>query len=132
MDKSINQRIASLRRLANLTQYDVAEKIGMKCSTYSQMERKGNISAQMVLRLADIFGVHPNEILYGTDSLATQSTQENILPISQPKPPVPTSPPPIILTNSEESIIKIIRNLSKADKDEVMAFIEDKYKKRKK
>ena len=46
MDKLINQRIALYRKMANLTQTEVAEKMGMKCSTYSQMERKGSISSE--------------------------------------------------------------------------------------
>ena len=57
MDKSINQRIILYRKMANLTQTEVAEKMGMKCSTYSQMERKGSISTERLLALADIFGV---------------------------------------------------------------------------
>ena len=40
MSETINQRIALYRKIANLTQTQAAEKLGMKCSTYSQMERR--------------------------------------------------------------------------------------------
>lgn len=136
MELTINQRIARYRRLSDLTQSDVAEKLGMKSSTYSQMERKGNISAQMILRLADIFNVEPNELLYGEKKQYVEPPIEaGTTTFSQPTEiPIPvTSPSPTItvLTNSEENIIKIIRSLSKKDKDEVMAFVHSKYRKKK-
>ena len=39
MGDTINERIALYRKMANLTQTEAAEKMGMKYSTYSQMER---------------------------------------------------------------------------------------------
>ena len=57
--ESINRRIFYYRKLANLTQNETADLLGMKHSTYSQMERKGNISVEMLLRLARIFHVRP-------------------------------------------------------------------------
>ena len=136
MELTINQRIARYRRLSDLTQSDVAEKLGMKSSTYSQMERKGNISAQMILRLADIFNVEPNELLYGEKKQYVEPPiEDGTTTLSQPKDiptPVTTPSPTItVLTNSEENIIKIIRSLSKKDKDEVMAFVHSKYRKKK-
>ena len=58
-DKEVNRRIALYRKMANLTQTEVAEKMGMKCSTYSQMERKGSISTERLLTICKILGVTP-------------------------------------------------------------------------
>ena len=59
MAYTINQRVAIYRKMANLTQTEAAERLGMKCSTYSQMERKGNISVDKLMAIAEVFGVNP-------------------------------------------------------------------------
>ena len=63
MSKEINQRVIMFRKLANLNQAQVAEKMGMKPSTYSQMERAGNISLDRLMKLAEILNVTINDIL---------------------------------------------------------------------
>ena len=132
---TINQRIAVCRKLRDMTQADVAEKLDMKCSTYSQMERKGNISAQMILKLAAIFNVQPDEILYGKSDVFTPpppSQEPTGGKLASPiEPPIPQGPAAITLTNREENIIKIIRNLPKEVRDEIISFIEIKYKENK-
>ena len=133
MDRSINQRIALYRKMANLTQIEVAEKMGMKCSTYSQMERKGSISTERLLVLADILGVTPEMLLYDTpaanqfDFSAAEAVTNSLNQRSDP-----FSPAPFIPTHKEESIIKILRNLPKSYYDEVVRFIDQKYKDSKK
>ena len=120
--ETINQRVSRCRKLAGFTQERAAEELGIKHSTYSQMERKGNISAQMVLSLAEIFNVHPYDILY--------SEEERPEPVnaSPPSDPVPPPEPEIILTNLEQNIIKILRNIPKHEFDEIRALIEAKHK----
>ena len=66
--KEINTRIASIRKLREYKQSDVAQFLGLKTSTYSQMERKGNITGEMILKLAEIFNVDPMIILCGENS----------------------------------------------------------------
>ena len=145
-NETINQRVAKCRKLADLNQAEAAEKLGMKTSSYSQMERKGKISAERLLKLAQIFNVHPNVLLYGDAYMPfPEETQQvsiskpvvaddNTLLASQPITEPVTVPENIvsnsILTNTEENIIKIYRNLSKEDRAEVKAFILDKFKKR--
>ena len=63
MAYTINQRVAIYRKMANLTQTEAAERLGMKCSTYSQMERKGNISVDKLMAIAEVFGVNPAVLL---------------------------------------------------------------------
>ena len=134
MDRSINQRIALYRKMANLTQTEVAEKMGMKCSTYSQMERKGSISTERLLVLADILGVTPEMLLYETtvakklDFSAAETVTSSLNQNKDPFGKAPFSPAPFIPTHKEESIIKILRNLPKSYYDEVVTGMNPKYK----
>ena len=134
MDGSINQRIALYRKMANLTQTEVAEKMEMKCSTYSQMERKGSISTERLLTLCKILGVTPEMLLYdnteskkldfsGTEAMTSSLNQQN-----NPFANNSHGPAPFIPTHKEESIIKILRNLPKPYYNDVLNFIEAKYK----
>lgn len=137
-DKEVNRRIALYRKMANLTQTEVAEKMGMKCSTYSQMERKGRINTERLLALSKILGVTPDMLLYesstgkkldfsGTETVASSLNQNN-----NPFANSSYGPAPFIPTHKEESIIKILRNLPKSYYDEVVNFIDLKYKESKK
>lgn len=133
-DKKVNQRIALYRKMANLTQTEVAEKMGMKCSTYSQMERKGKINTERLLALSKILGVTPEMLLYeaphnvkldfsGTETFASTLSQNN-----NPFKNEGHGPAPFIATHKEESIIKILRNLPKPYYDKVVKFIDQQYK----
>lgn len=134
MDKLINQRIALYRKMANLTQTEVAEKMGMKCSTYSQMERKGSISSERLLALSKILGVNPEMLLYDSsedkkiDFSGTEISASKLNQTNNPFSSGSYSPAPFIATHKEESIIKILRNLPKPYYDEVINFIDSKYK----
>jgi len=102
--KEINARITSLRKLREYRQADVAELLGMKTSTYSQMEQRGNITAEMVIRLSQLFDIDPREILYGEDyETPIQPTKK--------------------LSNREENIIKIFRTLNQTKQDDVCNYI---------
>ncbi len=61
----INERIRQQRKSKHLTQTEVAEALGIKCSTYSQMERKGIITAETVLKLSELFEINSDILLYG-------------------------------------------------------------------
>ena len=63
MGYTVNQRVAIYRKMANLTQTEAAERLGMKCSTYSQMERKGHISVDKLIAIAAAFGIEPSILL---------------------------------------------------------------------
>lgn len=137
MAESINRRIARCRKLADLTQTEAAEKMGMKCSTYSQMERKGNISADRLLKLAQIFGVHPDELLYEKKSTAPTVSADTLSETTASHPSAiqpdefDDGRPVFIISKKEENLLKIIRNLPKNARDDVIAFIEQKYRENK-
>lgn len=133
MFDTINERVAHYRKLANLNQAQAAERMGMKLSTYSQMERVGNISAERIIKLAQIFGVDTSILLFGEPDRVpikiSNPPNEPIGTIKQTEPVLPPIAEPFILTNKEKSIITIIRNFKKRERDEVIAFIESKRKK---
>ncbi len=76
MEESINQRISRLRKKKGYTQKTVSEMMGLKGSTYSQMERKGNITANAVIELAKILEVSTDEILFGEEMSPQQAPEE--------------------------------------------------------
>ncbi len=128
MISTINGRIAMYRKLAGFTQAQAAEKLGMKYTTYAQMERKGTVSTTRLLDMAAVFGIKPEDLLYGESSYNYRPTQESVVTLHQEPVPLFKGPAPIVITNQEENIIKIIRNFSKADRDDVISYIEKKYK----
>ena len=142
MAETINQRVIKCRRLLNMTQTDVADRMGLKCSTYAQMERKGIISAERLLMIAEIFEVSPAYLLsgeedskYSASSLAESAEQnsENIL--KQPQPALPQKEV-FVITKKEENLVKMIRNFSKPNYNRVIKlietiFAEEKFKKNK-
>lgn len=109
--KEINARIASIRKLKGYKQSDVAQFLGLKTSTYSQMERKGNITGEMILRLAEIFDVDPMIILCGENPEYEHVVVGDFNPEERR------------LTNLENNIIKIFRNLSKKKQEDMCDYI---------
>ena len=102
------------------------------------MERKGRINTERLLALSKILGVTPDMLLYesstgkkldfsGTETVASSLNQNN-----NPFANSSYGPAPFIPTHKEESIIKILRNLPKSYYDEVVNFIDLKYKESKK
>ena len=59
-----NKRIALIRKNKNLTQHQVAEFLNLKDSTYSQMERSGKISCEILISLSKLFDIDVKEILF--------------------------------------------------------------------
>lgn len=136
MSYTVNQRVAIYRKMANLTQTEAAERLGMKCSTYSQMERKGNISVSKLMAIAEAFGVSPAALLRDPMELQSDSVPEPV----QDKPQtvmrepvnVPSSRPPFLITRNEENLLTVLRNLPKSDVDEIRSLINEKYQNSKK
>lgn len=129
MDLEINKRIKSYRNLANKTQDETAKALGIKCSTYSQMERKGGISVDIAKKLAEIFGIDSDLIIYGEKKIDFTPIQPPVLKVEEPKEIIEKLESEATLSAVENNIIKIIRNLSYKDRQEVYQFIEKKYKK---
>lgn len=126
MPDKINQRIKDAREKLGLKQYQVAQLLDMKESTYSQMERSGKINSERIVELSKILNV-------STDYLLTGETPLDFSPLDNSnsvlkEEPFYESEPQITLSQNEISIITILRNFPKNVREEVIDFIEQKYK----
>ena len=110
MSLEINRRVKAERIRKGYTQEKLAFALNLKTSTYSQMERSGNISAEMLIEIADVLNVDILDLLYGNYIPTQQNEKENDY------------------TPQERSIITIIRNLPPKDRNDVVNYIENKYK----
>jgi transcriptional regulator with XRE-family HTH domain len=59
-------RIAELRAAANLTQAQIAERLGMTLTNYQRIEHGLNITIKTLARIAFAVGVAPVELLVPT------------------------------------------------------------------
>ena len=122
---TINERVAFYRKLRGMRQEDLAHKIKMKSSTYSQMERSGEISASRLLKIAEALDISP-DCLFGTGSIFEQPKKENIVVAKQ------TSTLPEAYQNTyfseEEQVVDIIHNLKQKNKKRVFDFVREIYK----
>lgn len=116
MAESINERIKVWRKKRGLSQAELAEKLGMKSSTYSQCERSGTISCEMLIKIAHILTVDVRELLFGKFSDFTV-----------PKPDIKTNLNPFVPTDAEINILQIIRNLPKPMQKDIITYINEKY-----
>lgn len=121
MSNEINKRIAMYRKLLGLSQAQTAERMGMKSSTYSQMERGGSITCDRLLALSEIFGVSAHYLLCGSTNENNDVLREKSFFEEK------DNNPPFVLSKQEENYIKILRNLSKNAKKEVIEFLQTKY-----
>lgn len=117
MDKSINQRVTYYRKRQRLTQTQVAQMMGIKMSTYSQCERRGHISGERLIKLAEILEVSCDTLLYGEE------------------PQTPTIPQPQtfeteFFTNKEKSLIKVLRTLTDKKRQAIFKITELTYKRK--
>lgn len=90
---TIYERIKYLRESLNMSQQELAQKVGYKDkSAISKVERGDrDINQSMIMKYAEVFGVSPTYILYGNESQEEKSPEE-------PK-----------LLEGEEELLKLIR-----------------------
>lgn len=122
---SINERVAFYRKLRGMRQEDLAHKINMKPSSYSQMERSGEISASRLLKIAEALDISP-DCLFGSANIFEQPQKEKIVVAKQ------TSTLPEAYQNmyysEEEQIIDIIHHLKAKNKKRVFDLVREIYK----
>lgn len=99
-----------------------AEYLGIKESTYSQMERTGHITCETAMKLAKLFDTDLNTLLFDVEK------SENSIKIEKTKKKENSfKDDKLELTPNEVSIITILRNFTKSDREECIKFIEKKY-----
>ena len=123
--ESLNKRIARLRKAKGLKQADMAERLGLKESTYSQMERQGNITAQKLLDIAAILGVDVNVLLYGEDYLEpSKNNGGSTINFEQKAVVLEFSDDPPKPVTKFDVAVEAFRNLKKDQQDEVYVLIQ--------
>ncbi len=139
MEKGINERIKELRNKKKMTQEELGKALGMKCSTYSQMERKGKITVDMARRIAEILDVAPDIIMYGEKQIPFPEPPIITPPLTLGDPSknnpfgVPAEPEVIVgykygeitLSVMEELIIKRFRDLSPEEQKKFTDFVSN-------
>ena len=139
-DMSINKRVAFYRRMKNLRQEDMADKLGMVHSTYSRMEREGNITADTLIKIASALEISPDLLFYGEDAEEKKNTNETKEPViaydiqsnermyfaRQFRTTYPVYE--AIYSSEEEQAFKLIHNLKEKNKRKVFEFINKIYK----
>ena len=103
----INKRVKQYRKILGFSQANIAEMLGKKPSTYAQLERCGTFSCDTIIKLAEIFKINVSVLLYG---------------------PVEPYKSEFTLTPKEINIIKIIRYLPSKTRNEILNFIDIKFK----
>ncbi len=79
--ESINKRITYYREKAGYTKRQMAEKMGLKYTTYCRMENEGKIFVENLKILADVLDVDERVLLYGDfieEFKYRKSLEENI------------------------------------------------------
>ncbi len=106
---TIYERIKYLRESLNMSQQELAEKVGYKDkSAISKVERGDrDINQTMIMKYAKALGVSPTYILYGKEA----ETQKN--PPAEPK-----------LTEGEEKLLKLIRLMPEEMKKQYTELLE--------
>lgn len=130
MNLEVNKRIKEAREKARLSQNDVAKLMGMKCSTYSQMERKGSISVDKALKLAEILSADSDYIIYGKlkeEKIDFTPEPPQVIKVEEPKSfldKIRDGEDVLVLTRDEKNIIKTFRNMKKSQKSEFFEYLK--------
>ena len=120
MAYEINKRIKYYRTKRGISQRAVADALDLKLSSYSQCERKGQITAERLKIIAKVLQI---------DVINLLTDVEEIPDISEPdKPPIIDPENPHNLTKKEKRFIDKLRSLPKEAQDEVIEQIQEIYK----
>lgn len=114
---TINKRIANYRILAGYTQEEAANALGMNKSTYARMERTGSPKPETLKKIAEVFNVSAELLLYGEFLVPKpEKTELHDKGLFDNKN--------FEVTFAEENLIKKFRNLSPKDREELTEYIE--------
>lgn len=111
--ETINQRIAKYRRFVGYTQAQMAEMLNMNASTYAGKEQKGRIDCEMLIEISRILEVEIDVLLFGVGRGDSPDYTKDYSPL-------------------EENIISILRCMPKNVRQEIIEFINIKYKENRK
>lgn len=98
---AVAKRLKALREQARLSQTELANRLGLKHAASVSIFEKGTIPTVPVLaKLCDLYGLSPNEILYGTE--------EGIVPLrTAPEPALQLWDVYVGLENRDRDLIRV-------------------------
>ena len=129
--KTINRRIAGLRKLAGFTQEQVAEKLNMKRNTYARMERYGNPSPETIDKLSKLFDV-PVQRFFGEEALDFSPISETTIPKRLNESSLLDTSDLFPIKIEEANLLRILRALPKENTEAVIKFVNELYENRNK
>ncbi len=136
MGLEVNKRITECREKAKLTKKQVAERLGVKYTTYCRTEKEAKrISVEEAERIAEVLGASADYILYGNKNydftplerkvLTVESPDRGRSPFDPPTPPVVKyTPDEFICSSEEKALVTIFRSLSPDEKKNVRDFLD--------
>ena len=136
MGLEVNKRITECREKAKLSKKEVAERLGMKYTTYCRMEKEAKrITVQEAGRIAAVLGADANYILYGRQNYDFTPLERKILTVESPNrdkspfdapstPVVKYNPDEFICSSEEKALVTIFRSLGLEEKKEVRDFLD--------
>lgn len=129
-DLTINERIRKYRKQKKMSQKQVAAALDMNYTTYSQMEREAkNISAQMLVNIASVLGIKAELLFYGENPIEPDFPEPEPLVVKDPDQVDFTAvlkykTPDFEITHEEKQIIKIFRNATEKQKQQIREFMK--------
>ncbi len=136
MGLEVNKRITECREKAKITKTQMAERLGMKYTTYCRMEKEAKrITVEEAELIAKALGVSADYLLYGPKNYDFTPIQPNILMAESPNKgmsPFDGPTPPVVKYNyndfvcssEEKALVTIYRTLSPEDKRSVQNFMD--------
>ena len=130
--KPLNERIARYREFAGYSQATAAKELGMKVGTYGRLEREGNPSPELLMRMSVLFNVNVNVLLFGEEYDAGKEEKK-----FEEQQKVFTRlnddnkfkgfeiPPPMVLTATERNLVGGFRELTKDQKSIILNQINE-------
>lgn len=139
LSNEINRRIANFRKAAGFNQATVAQRLGIKRSTYARMEAEGRMFDPEILKeLCVLFNVTIEQILYGES--IEKKKEENIFqsleniqkPLRLAESAIPPFIEPEYRPNSEEQrLMHTYHFFNKDEQKEVQNLINEIYQRKK-
>ena len=113
--REINERVVKIRKKHGFSQENLADKLNMKLSTYSQMERSGKIPCEVLVEIAEVFKMDIRYFLYDNFEKCAQIEKEPMIIVKDN-----------FMDDEERYIVTTYRNLNINEKDEAyQLFMEN-------
>ena len=123
--EDINKRIARYRNLAGYTQERAAVALNINRNAYARMERAGSPRPEMLKKLALLYNVPAEVLLYGEVSEIAVTPKSEFA--SQLRSGTVDFKPedPLILTANEKNAVKLCRTRAPERRSELLKIIAD-------